>query len=84
MSDGVKGRDAKQLPILGQDGPEGLLPMDRRQALKVMAIAAAAPMPTIETTFSVPARSPPSCGPPVSTGANRARTASVATSAPMP
>ena len=43
MSDGVKGRDAKQLPILGQDGPEGLLPMDRRQALKVMAIAAAAP-----------------------------------------
>ena len=33
--------DRKELPILGQDGPT--LPMDRRQALKVMAIAAAAP-----------------------------------------
>ncbi|MGB1656996.1 MAG: gluconate 2-dehydrogenase subunit 3 family protein [Longimicrobiales bacterium] len=43
MTDDVKGRGATQLPILGQDGPGGLLPMDRRQALKVMAIAAAAP-----------------------------------------
>jgi len=33
----------RELPILGQEGPEALLPMDRRQALKVMAIAAAAP-----------------------------------------
>ena len=43
MSDDLKGRNARQLPILGQRGPEGVLPMDRRQALKVMAIAAAAP-----------------------------------------
>ena len=44
----------RALPILGQKGtsapgldaspsPDSLLPMDRRQALKVMAIAAAAP-----------------------------------------
>ncbi|MDE0897649.1 MAG: gluconate 2-dehydrogenase subunit 3 family protein [Longimicrobiales bacterium] len=37
-------RKDRSLPILGQDPPlESLLPMDRRQALKVMAIAAAAP-----------------------------------------
>jgi gluconate 2-dehydrogenase gamma chain len=42
----MSGPDRKDrlLPILGQDPPpEDLLPMDRRQALKVMAIAAAAP-----------------------------------------
>jgi gluconate 2-dehydrogenase gamma chain len=42
----MSGPDQKDrsLPILGQDPPaEALLPMDRRQALKVMAIAAAAP-----------------------------------------
>ena len=47
MSDDVKRERARsghtELPILGQGGAEGLLPMDRRQALKVMAIAAAAP-----------------------------------------
>ena len=42
-------REPIPLPILGQDTPsgtdssEGALPMDRRQALKVMAIAAAGP-----------------------------------------
>ena len=40
---GLDGKD-RSLPILDQDPPpEVLLPMDRRQALKVMAIAAAAP-----------------------------------------
>ncbi|MDE3003936.1 MAG: gluconate 2-dehydrogenase subunit 3 family protein [Gemmatimonadota bacterium] len=33
----------KKLPILRQEDVDGFLPMDRRQALKVMAIAAAAP-----------------------------------------
>ena len=33
----------RSLPIVGQGGGEAALPMDRRQALKVMAIAAAAP-----------------------------------------
>ena len=50
MSDELK-RDASEearpprteLPILSQPGAESSLPMDRRQALKVMAIAAAAP-----------------------------------------
>jgi len=40
LEDAGKGR---ALPILGQDADENGLPMDRRQALKVMAIAAAAP-----------------------------------------
>lgn len=35
--------DRTELPIVDRTAPQGMLPMDRRQALKVMAIAAAAP-----------------------------------------
>ena len=40
MNDGAKG--PTRLPVLDQLGFEGAIPMDRRQAIKVMAIAAAA------------------------------------------
>ena len=40
MNDGAKG--PTRLPVLDQLGLEGAIPMDRRQAIKVMAIAAAA------------------------------------------
>ena len=39
MNDGAKG--PTRLPVLDQLGLEGAIPMDRRQAIKVMAIAAA-------------------------------------------
>jgi len=57
MSDDSNKRPT-ELPVLAQLGSEGMLPMDRRQAIKVMAIAAAtapavascAPEASIDTT----------------------------------